>query len=216
MAVTSLRGTAAARVRAAVATLGRPAGFGARVMVSAVATVVLVVMIAVIGAGRPARPQARGGPPWPAPGQVAAGARAAGLEMQPATGQVMRYAVHLDVIVDGQPVTVPAGIGVDERARLITGLFTGDTSGIIHVASDSQQEVFTLGQFFAEWQVALAADRLGGLRVSRHDPVGVYLNGSRVTGDPGSLVLEPHQEVVVAYRAGSAAIPASYAFPPGV
>ena len=54
-----------------------------------------------------------------------------------------------------------------------------------------------------------AADRLGGLRVSRHDPVQVYLNGSRVTGDPGSLALEPHQE-------GSAGIPASYAFPPGV
>jgi hypothetical protein len=61
-----------------------------------------------------------------------------------------------------------------------------------------------------------AADRLGGLRVSRHDPVQVYLNGSRVTGDPGSLVLEPHREVVVAYREGSAGIPAGYAFPPGV
>jgi aspartate-semialdehyde dehydrogenase len=60
-----------------------------------------------------------------------------------------------------------------------------------------------------------AADRLRGLRVSRHDPVRVYLNGSQVTGGPGSLVLEPHQEVVVAYREGSAGVPASYAFPPG-
>ena len=51
-------------------------------------------------------------------------------------------------------------------------------------AAGSQQEVFTLGQFFAEWQVALA--------------------------------LGPHQEIVVAYRAGSAAIPASYAFPAGI
>jgi hypothetical protein len=44
----------------------------------------------------------------------------------------------------------------------------------------------------------------------------VDLNGSRVTGGPGSLVLEPHQEVVVAYREGSAGLPASYAFQPGV
>ena len=29
-------------------------------------------------------------------------------------------------------------------------------------------------------------------------------------------MLEPHQAVVVAYREGSAGIPASYAFPPGV
>ena len=41
-----------------MAALGRPAGFGVRLMVSAAATIVLV--IAIIGAGRPARPQARG------------------------------------------------------------------------------------------------------------------------------------------------------------
>jgi hypothetical protein len=61
-----------------------------------------------------------------------------------------------------------------------------------------------------------AVDHLGGLLVSRHDPVEVYLDGARVAGDPGSLVLAPHQEIVVAYRAGSASIPASYAFPAGV
>jgi hypothetical protein len=44
----------------------------------------------------------------------------------------------------------------------------------------------------------------------------VDLNGSRVTSDPGSLALEPLQEVVVAYREGSAGIRPSYAFPPGV
>jgi hypothetical protein len=205
---------AGARARRAVAALGRPAGFGVRLAVSATATILLV--IAIIGAGRPARPQARGGPPWPAPAQVAVGVRAAGLSLRPAPGQVVRYAVHLDVIVDGQRVTVPAGIGIDYRARLIADLYSDDTSGIIHVASDSQQGVYTLGQFFAEWQVALTAGHLGGLQVSRRDPVEVYLDGARVTGDPGSVVLAPHQEIVVAYRAGSARIPAGYAFPAGV
>jgi hypothetical protein len=46
------------------------------------------------------------------------------------------------------------------------------------VASDSQRSVYTLGQFFTEWQVALGAGRLGGLPASRHDPVLVYLDGS--------------------------------------
>jgi hypothetical protein len=50
--------------------------------------------------------------------------------------------------------------------------------------------VYTPGQLFTEWQVALGAGRLGGLPACRHDPVGVYLDGS----------------------AGSA----SYAFPGGV
>jgi hypothetical protein len=214
MAVASLIGAVGARTRRAVVALGRPAGFGVRLAISATATILLV--IAIIGAGRPAGAQARGGPPWPAPAHVAAGVRAAGLTLQPVPGQVVRYAVHLEVIVDGRPVTVPAGIGIDYRAHLIADLYSTDTSGIIHVASDSQQGVYTLGQFFAEWQVALAADRLGGLRIWRHDPVEVYLDGSRVPGDPASLVLAPHQEIVVAYRAGSAGIPASYAFPGGV
>jgi hypothetical protein len=211
VAVASLIGVAGARTRRAVAALGRPAGFRIRLAVSAVATAVLVT--AIIGASRPARPEIRGGPPWPAPAQVAAGVRAAGLSLQPDPGVVVRYAVHLDVIVDGQRVTVPAGIGIDYRAHLIAELYSDDTSGIIHVASDSQRSVYTLGQFFAEWQVALGADRLGGLPGAR---VVMYLDGSRVSGDPGSLALAPHQEIVVAYRAGPATIPASYAFPGGV
>jgi hypothetical protein len=66
---------AGARVRRAVAGLGRPAGFGAR---------------------------------------------AAGLSLRPVPGQV---------IVDGRPVTVPAGIGVDQRAHLIAALFTPTRPG---------------------------------------------------------------------------------------
>jgi len=49
--------------------------------------------------------------------------------------------------------------------------------------------------------------------------VTVYLNGSRVTGPPGSVMLTPHQEIAVACRPESGfrtAVPAGYAFPPGV
>jgi hypothetical protein len=45
-----------------------------------------------------------------------------------------------------------------------------------------------------------------------------YLNGSRVTGPPGSVMLTPHQEIAVTRRPGSgfpAAVPAGYAIPPG-
>jgi hypothetical protein len=75
--------------------------------------------------------------------------------------------------------------------------------------------VFTLGQFFDEWQVALAREYLGGLRASRYDPVAVYLNGSRVAGQPGSVMLTPHLAIAVTYRPGGVTIPARYAFPAG-
>ena len=78
--------------------------------------------------------------------------------------------------------------------------------------SASDQSVFTLGQFFDVWQVALGPRRLGGLHATRHDPVTVYLNGSRVTGPPGSVMLTPHQEIAVTCRPGSGlrtAVPAT-------
>jgi hypothetical protein len=195
--------------------MSAPTRFGGRVVISAVATFLLVMVI--LGSHAAARGETRGAPPWPAPGpaQFAAGLRTAGLSLLAAPGAVVRYAVHLDVVVDGRRVTVPAGIGVDHRSRLIAPLYTWDTSGIMHVASDSDRSVFTLGQFMDEWQVALTPNHLGGLRAVKDYPVVVYLDGARVTGNPGSVLLAPHQEIAVTYRPGSVPIPASYVFPAG-
>jgi hypothetical protein len=91
-------------------------------------------------------------------------------------------------------------------------VYTSDDSGIVHVASDSDQSVFTLGQFFGEWQVALSRGRLGGLRAST---VSVFLDGSPVAGPPGSVLLTPHLQIAVTDRPGGARVPATYAFPAG-
>lgn len=192
-----------------------PASFGARVAYSAVATALL--LLAIRGSGGPAPLEARGAPPWPAPtsARVPAGVRAAGLSLLATPGYVVRFAVHLDVIVNGRRVTVPAGIGTDARRRLIAALYTSDTSGIIHVDADCDCSVFTLGQFFDEWQVALTSEYLGGLRASQQDPVTVYLNGSRVAGQPGSVLLTPHLAIAVTYGPDALAVPASYPFPAG-
>jgi hypothetical protein len=189
----------------------RTAGFGGSVAISAVATVLL--LIAITGARKPAALEARGAPPWPAPTAVGAGVRAAGLSLG-AAGIVTRYAVHLDVLVNGRAVPVPAGIGVDSGSHEVAPLTTSDGSGIIHVSSDDGAPAFTLGQFFDEWQVTLSGERLGGLTGGT---VAAYVNGSRMSGDPAAIVLAPHQEIAVSYRAGGGPIrvPAKYAFPAG-
>jgi hypothetical protein len=182
------------------------------VLLSAVATALLVLGLrSSHGPG----PEVRGAPPWPAPASVTAGVHAAGLPLLAAPGGVVRFAVHLDVIVDGKPVTVPSGIGVDVPARRTSPLYTSDTSGIVHVTSNSDQNVFTLGQFFAEWRVPLSSGRLGGQRASRSAPVAVYLDGSPVAGPPGSVLLTPHLQIAVTYRPGPAPVPVAYAFPAG-
>jgi hypothetical protein len=127
----------------------------------------------------------------------------AGLALDPTPGVVTRYAVHLDVLMDGKAVQVPAGIGIDQKSRQIAPLYTDDGTGVIHVASDSQAPSFTLGEFFDEWQVPLTN-------------ATAFVNGSPQSGDPGAVVLAPHQEIAVAFGSPAAGIPRRYTFPGGV
>jgi hypothetical protein len=175
--------------------------FGGSVVISLIATALLLV--AITGAQRPVRPQNSGAPPWPAPRSMAAGVRMAGLSLGAAPGIVTRYAVHLDVLVNGKPVRVPAGIGLDRAAREIAPLYTDDGSGVVHIDSDSPAPQFTLGEFFDEWQVPLAR-------------AAAFVDGSRHSGDAAAVVLAPHQEIAVTFGPAVTSIPDAYAFPGGV
>src|SRR5262245_14575940 len=55
---------------------------------------------------------------------------------------------HLTILVNGSPVTVPAGIGIKAAGDL--PLHTHDASGTIHVESPGAR-TFTLADFFAVW-----------------------------------------------------------------
>src|SRR3954468_15734424 len=117
---------------------------------------------------------------WPAPSDPLARAVAAGLK--PEVKEQLAYHVHahLDVFVDGRPITVPAGIGINiddpevrrftdtpdgsaayggiEQCRkpCISPLHTHDTTGILHTESATAKRN-TLGQFFTEWGVRLSS-----------------------------------------------------------
>ena len=93
-------------------------------------------------------------PPWNAPADAAAAVRAAGLPMLSQEGKVIHIHVHLDVSVDGQPVEVPAGIGIDRSGHGISPLHTHNATGVIHIESPVKR-AFTLGEFFTEWVFSL-------------------------------------------------------------
>jgi hypothetical protein len=174
--------------------------FGGSVVISAIATVLLLV--AITGARHPVRPQNSGAPPWPAPPSVAAGAQLAGLTVAGAPGVVTRYTVHLDVLMDGKAVQVPAGVGANRATREITALYTDDGSGVVHIDSDSPTPQFTLREFFDEWQVPLTN-------------ATAFVNGSQHRGDPGAIVLTPHEEIAVAFGSQGRRIADRYVFPGG-
>jgi hypothetical protein len=131
-------------------------------------------------------------------------------------GTAVHIHQHLDLFVDGRPVTVPALIGIDPSVGFAP-LHTHGTSGVIHVESPTVRS-YTLGQFFAVWGVRFTPSCLGGDCAGGGRQLKAWVNGVAVRGDPTALTLAPRQEIVVAY--GTAAevprrIPSSYRFPAG-
>lgn len=155
-------------------------------------------------------------PPWPAPADATAAVHKAGLPMLSSEGAVEHIHAHLDVIVNGKQVPVPAGIGVDRQAGSISPLHTHDDSGVIHIESP-EKVPFSMGQLFTEWQVALSGKHIGGLQAGQGKTLRAYVNGKPVSGNPAAITIGAHDEIALVYgKAGATPkIPKSYDFPQG-
>ena len=172
---------------------------------------------------------AKGAPPWPAPPNPLALARKAGL--QPERREQLAYHVHahLDVFVNGKPVTVPAGIGINIHdpgvqsgtdpatdtktyggIRLcakpcISPLHTHDTTGVLHTESATPTPN-RLGEFFIEWGVRLDKSCVGGY-CRPQAPIAIFLDGKRYNGDPRSIGLANHLEIAIVIGSPPTKIP---------
>jgi len=189
--------------------------------------------VSVVGAGAAGVGRAVPAPGWTRPADQAAQVHRAGLDLLAAENLTLHYHAHLDIVLDGRAVPVPAGlrISVTDTAGNIPGshtpgrpgiaaLHTHDTSGVLHVESPTNAQ-FTLGQLFTEWDVGLGPGHIGSYRDQPGTRVQVYVNGRPFTANPTRLVLQPHQEIAVvisttAATPAPAPAPSSYAFPAGL
>lgn len=153
-------------------------------------------------------------PPWPTPADASAAIHAAGLTPLAGEGTADHYHAHLDVIVDGKSVPVPADVGIDEQSQRISALHIHDGSGVIHVESPTAGTPYYLGQVFREWNVALSQTQVGGLHADSTNTLTVYVDGKPVRGNPADIRIAAHQEIAVVYGpAGQKVnVPSSYAF----
>jgi hypothetical protein len=164
-------------------------------------------------------------PPWRLPANALSRMAFAGLT--PLVGRPTRHDhMHLDVIVNGRPVTIPAGIGQAEpvdrgpgpcpplpEARAIgdcapgryftagvaaSQLQTHTSSGILHLQTERAADL-GLGQFFDEWGVRLDARCLGAYCAGGGKELRVYVNGRRRHGDPRGVVLRDGLEIAVVF-----------------
>ena len=117
-----------------------------------------------------------------------------------------RFAVHLELFADRKVIIVPPRIGI-ARSGCRYPLATDTPTGIVDVLARGR---FTLGDLFRIWGRRLSAKRL----LSFPGRVSVYVNGRKRTGDPGTLPLRRHDEIVV--EVGPYVAPhTSYLFPKG-
>ncbi len=160
-----------------------------------------------------------GSPPWPSEtSQLRARLGAIGLQVLTGEGQAQHTHEHLDPFVDGRPVVVPANIGINAVERFLSP-FTPTMRQGSSTSSRRSSAISHPGQFFDVWGVRFDARCVGGVCDGNGQTVSVFVNGQPFLGNPRSLVLSAHEEIVVAL--GTAAqlpspIRASYAVPAGL
>ena len=176
----------------------------------------LLAVVAGCGGDKPVKPEqaasaqqpsgnvdlAKGQPPWPLPTQSSkAYIDAAGLPLYTQEKTLVHYHAHLDVSVDGQPVQVPADIGIafeNGQPTAISPLHTHDTSGVIHVEAGENAK-FTLGQLFTEWGLRLDQECIGGMCQKDGKELRYFVNGVAYDGDPVEIPIREHEEIAILY-----------------
>ncbi|MDP9271819.1 MAG: hypothetical protein M3P14_12775 [Chloroflexota bacterium] len=176
-------------------------------------------------------------PSWPAPSDPMARAKAAGFEPTNREYLITHTHVHLDVLVDGTAVPIPAGIGIDTKAKgvleaptpdgtgkdyqvmtcdqpCLSELHTHDPDGILHSESKVPDNApATLGQFFTEWGVRLDGSCVGDFCTS-NTSIAVYVDGKKTDGNPADIKLMSHLEIAVIIGKPPEIIPDSWDFLP--
>lgn len=170
--------------------------------------------------------------PWPAPADPMAATRSAGLVPESRESLVHHVHAHLDVFVDGQHITIPAGIGIDisnpgvrqfsDGGQIAYGgiegcdrpcispLHTHDVTGIIHTESAADVEN-TLGQFFIEWGQRLDASCVSSYCAPAEN-IEVYVDGDLFVGDPADIGLSNHREIAIVIGTPPVQIPSTADF----
>lgn len=124
---------------------------------------------------------------------------------------------HLAIFDNGKQMQVPQFVGFAPSLAggCLYWIHTHDPSGIIHIEAPDinppQGGPYTLGMFFDIWGQPLSADDVAGLT----GPVTAFVNGMKYDGDPRTIPLAAHQQIVL--EVGTPVVPPpNYALPEGL
>ena len=137
-----------------------------------------------------------------------------GISCAPVEQLAYHIHTHFQVYVDGQPRSLPGGIGLLDpvvaqntpvgpfygASQCYYWLHTHTSDGIIHVESPTAR-IYTLGNFFDEWRQPLSSVQVAGA----HGKVTAFIDGSAWRKSPRMLPLLAH--AVIQLDIGSPVVP---------
>jgi hypothetical protein len=126
-----------------------------------------------------------------------------GIQCAPLEQLAYHIHAHLQVYADGKSRQLPPAIGMLDPVaqqtpagpfysakKCIYWLHTHAADGIIHIESPTKR-IYTLGDFFDEWNQPLSANQVA----TAHGKVTAFVNAQRWTKNIRDIPLRPHYEI---------------------
>ena len=129
----------------------------------------------------------------PTPSELQKNMQVAGLPTLSKPGTVFRARQHIDIVINGKMVFIPANIGITDT--FVSPLHTKDQSGILYVESPKKED-FTLGQFFTQWGILLTDKCIGTYCEDADHSFVVGVNGIKIA-NPQNHILQNEEEIEI-------------------
>lgn len=127
---------------------------------------------------------------------VANGQPISGIGCDAMEGSRLHIHQHLTILDRGTPVPIPADVGQVRSRGCLYWIHTHTPDGIIHIEAP-QARTFTLGDFFHIWGQPLGKRVAATAHAPNGSSLHVWVNGKPYVGDPSSIPLDAHTDIVI-------------------
>jgi hypothetical protein len=130
------------------------------------------------------------------PSGAPAGETVGGISCDAMEGQRLHIHQHLLIFDHGKQVNIPPNVGQPAARRCIYWLHTHTPDGIIHIEAPSDRS-FALGDFFSVWGQPLSRTAAASAHVAKGEALRVWVDGKPFAGDPRTIALKTHTDIVI-------------------
>jgi hypothetical protein len=119
-----------------------------------------------------------------------------GISCDAQEGQRIHIHQHLVIFDHGKQVDIPRNVGQPTMKRCIYWLHTHTPDGVIHIEAPADRS-FTLNDFFLVWGQPLGKTIAATAHAAKGEQMKVWVDDKPFTGDPRTIALKPHTDIVI-------------------